>query len=88
MISDVEAALDTLPPPPRPIQEAAPGPQTGFFDIFPHQPFQFVPTPTQYPAVLALWGPFSPLLSVPTGLSVPEPGSSASEHRRKVEDGT
>ena len=32
-------------------------------------------TPTRCPAVLALWGPFSPRLSVHTGPSVPEPGA-------------
>ena len=32
--------------------------RTGFF--CPVQPFQFIPTPTQCPAVLALWGPFIP----------------------------
>ena len=41
------------------IQDAAPGPQrTGFFPVFPHQPFQFIPTPTQYPAMMALRGSF------------------------------
>ena len=32
--------------------------RTGFFAVCPHQPFQLVPTPTWYPAVLALWGSF------------------------------
>ena len=41
------------------IQDAAPGPQrTGFFPVCPHQPSQFIPTPTQYPAMMALWGSF------------------------------
>ena len=49
-----------LPSPPiSPIQEATPGLQrTGFFVVCPHQPFQLVPTPTQYSTVLALWGSF------------------------------
>ena len=32
--------------------------RTGFFAVCPHHPFQLVPTPTWYPAVLALWGSF------------------------------
>ena len=32
--------------------------RTGFLAICPHQPFPLVPTPTRYPAVLALWGSF------------------------------
>ena len=62
--------------------------QTGFLAICPLQPFQLICTPTWCPVVLALRGPFSPLLSVHTDPSVPEPGSTAPGHRRKVEDGT
>ena len=78
-ITTCSSPLWTLPtphPPPRPIKEAAPGPQTGFF--CPHQPFQLVPTPTRYPAVLALWGSF--LTPVCTHWSLcSEPGSSAQD---------
>ena len=42
-------------------------------------------TPTRCPAVLALWGPFSPRLSVHTGPSVPEPGAV---HRIQKEGGS
>ena len=70
-ITTCSSPLWTLPtphPPPRPIKEAAPGPQTGFF--CPHQPFQLC------------WlcgGPFSPA-SVCTHWSLcSEPGSSAQD---------
>ena len=48
----------------------------------PPQPFQLFPTPTRCPAVLALWGPFSPL-SVSSHWSLcPRARSSAPEHRK------
>ena len=54
------------------IQGAAPGPQTEN-----RLPCRLPPsaTPTRCLAVRALWGPFSPHLSVHTGPSVPEPGA-------------
>ena len=60
------------------IREAAPGPQrTGFLVVCPRSLSSS--TPTRCVAVRALWGPFSPPLSVHIGPSVPEPGSSAQD---------
>ena len=78
--------LPTPHPPPRPIKEAAPGPQTGFF--CPHQPFQLVPTPTRYPAVLALWGSFLTRVCLYTLVPLFRAREQCTGHRRKVEDGT
>ena len=63
--------------------------QTGFLAVCSHQPFQFICTATRCPAVLALWGSFlTPVCLYILVPSVPEPGSSAPGHRRKVEYGT
>ena len=88
-LTTCSSPLWTLPtphPPPRPIKEAAPGPQTGFF--CPHQPFQLVPTPTRYPAVLALWGSFLTRVCLYTLVPLFRAREQCTGHRRKVEDGT
>ena len=51
--------------------------RTGFLAVCPRSLSSS--TPTRCVAVRALWGPFSPLLSVHIGPSVPEPGSSAQD---------
>ena len=86
--------MDTPPPPPplchHHIHKAAPGPQTNrlpccllpsAFPVRPHT--HSVSSWAGSVGVLS-----HPCLSVHTGPSVPEPGSSAPGHRRKVEDGT
>ena len=57
------------------IQEAAPGPQTENRLLCHLPPSAF----SSRPAVRALWGPFSPRLSVHTGPSVPEPGAVSAQ---------
>ena len=60
--------------------------RTGFF--CPHQPFQLVPTPTRYPAVLALWGSFLTRVCLYTLVPLFRAREQCTGHRRKVEDGT
>ena len=83
-----QPALHRSPLSPHPIQDAVLGPQTEnrLLCHLPHQSLQLIPTPNQYLTVLDLWGVLS--LSLHTGPSVPEPGSSVPAHRRKVEDGS
>ena len=54
-------ALHRSPLSPYPIQDTVSGPQTEnrLLCRLPHQPFQLIPTPNQYPAVLDLWGALS-----------------------------
>ena len=60
--------------------------RTGFF--CPHQPFQLVPTPTQYPGVLALWGSFLTPVCLYTLVPLFRAREQCTGHRRKVEEGT
>ena len=54
----------------------------------PHQPFQLVPTPTRYPAVLALWGSFLTPVCLYTLVPLFRAREQCTGHRRKVEEGT
>ena len=85
----------TRPPPPTTlchhhIQKAAPGPQTNRLPC--HLPPSAFPAHLHTHSVSSCAGSVGilshPCLSVHTGASVPEPGSSAPGPRRKVEDGT
>ena len=77
-----------LPPTTPHFPEAAPGPQTENRILLPASAFPARPHTHSVSSCVGSVGVLShPCLSVHTGPSVPEPGSSVSGHRRKVEDG-
>ena len=84
----LQSFTDTPPPHPLPHSESSSRSSNRLFVIFPHQPFQLVPTPTQYPGVLALWGSFLTPVCLYTLVPLFRAREQCTGHRRKVEEGT